>query len=80
MRMHKERLCSMSRRCLVMLGSSVDQYCRSLSYDDGVEAFGGVASSRIDSGPVWQGSDEEEASAMMCCAASRREDAKPRSG
>ena len=31
-----------------------------LSYDDGVEAFGG-ASSRIDSGPVWQGSDEEEA-------------------
>jgi len=42
-------------------GAPVDQYCRSLSYDDGVEAYGGVASSRIDSGPVWQGSDEEEA-------------------
>ena len=42
-------------------GAPVDQYCRSLSYDDGVEAFGGIASRRIDDAPVWQGSGEEEA-------------------
>jgi hypothetical protein len=57
-------------------GAPVDQYCRSLSYDDGVEAFGGVASRRIDDAGVWQGSDEEEAVDDDVFARLAEEDAK----
>jgi len=40
-------------------GAPVDQWCRGLSYDNGVEAYGGSAKMRVDAGPAWQGSDEE---------------------